>query len=90
MMRIEHDNIMHKILNEIHTDRFRMDLQALFSVYNSGAQHRPWKIIIFLTHLFNARKASLTSRVTSFYSNIRAKLACIDIQTNVTQAYLAY
>jgi hypothetical protein len=64
-----------------------MDLQAVFSVYNGGA----WTVENnkILTHLFNARKASLASRVPSFYSNIRAKLACIDIQTDVTQAYLA-
>jgi 1,2-phenylacetyl-CoA epoxidase PaaB subunit len=52
--------------------------------------HRPWKIIIFLTHLFNARKASLTSRVPSFYSNIRAKSVCLFTETNVTQAYLEW
>jgi hypothetical protein len=35
--------------------------------------HRPWKITIFLTHLFTTRKASLASGVPSFCSNIRAK-----------------
>jgi hypothetical protein len=64
-----------------------MDLQALFSVYNGGGQTVENTKI--LTHLFNARKASLASGVPSFCSNIRAKLARIDIQTEVTQAYLA-
>jgi hypothetical protein len=67
---------------------FQVDLRTYFTKCNE--MDRPWKIIIFLTHLFNARKASLTSRVPSFYSNFNSKRACIYIQTNVTQAYLAY
>jgi hypothetical protein len=65
-----------------------MVLQALFSVYNGGAQTVENNKI--LTHLFNARKAILASGVPSFCSNVRAKVARIDIQTDVTQAYLAY
>jgi hypothetical protein len=67
---------------------FRMDLQALFSVYNGGGQTVENNKI--LMHLFNARKASLTSRVPSFYSNIRAKWASKVTQTDVTQAYLEW
>jgi hypothetical protein len=56
-----------------------MVLQALFSVYNGGAQTVENNKI--LTHLFNARKAGLASGVPSFYSNIRANSARIDVQT---------
>jgi hypothetical protein len=66
---------------------FRMDLQALFSVYNGGGQTVENNKI--LTHLFKARKASLASGVPSFYSNIRANSARIVNERNVTQAYLA-
>jgi hypothetical protein len=66
--------------------KFRMDLYALFSVYNGGAQTVENNKI--LTHLFNARKARLASGVPSFCSNISPKLAPIVIQTDVTQAYL--
>jgi hypothetical protein len=45
-----------------------MDLQALISVYNGDAQTAENNNI--LTHLFNARKASLASGVPSFCSNI--------------------
>jgi hypothetical protein len=48
-----------------------MDLQALFSVYNSGARMVENNKI--LTHLFNARKANLASRVPSFFSNFNSK-----------------
>jgi hypothetical protein len=65
---------------------FRMDLHALFSVYNGGA--RTVENNKILTHLFNARKASLASRVASFYSILNSKWARMIIQTNVTQAYL--
>jgi hypothetical protein len=61
-----------------------MDLYALFSVYNGGAQMVENNKI--LTHLFNAIKASLASGVPSFCSNIRAKLARLFTETNVTQA----
>jgi hypothetical protein len=64
-----------------------MVLQALFSVYNGGAQ--TVENNKNLTHLFNARKTSLASGVPSFCSNIRANLARIVNETNVTQAYLA-
>jgi hypothetical protein len=67
---------------------FRVDLRTYFTKCNE--MDRPWKIIIFLTHLFTARKASLTSRVPSFCSNIRANLARIVNETNVTQAYLEW
>jgi hypothetical protein len=50
---------------------FRVDLRTYFTKCNE--MDRPWKIIIFLTHLFNARKASLASRVPSFYSNFNSK-----------------
>jgi hypothetical protein len=63
-----------------------MDLHALFSVYNGGA--RTVENNEILTHLCNARKASLASRVPSFCSNISPKLACILIQTDITQAYV--
>jgi ABC-type proline/glycine betaine transport system permease subunit len=45
-----------------------MDLRGLFPVYNSGVRMVENNII--LTHLFNARKASLASGVRSFCSNI--------------------
>jgi hypothetical protein len=50
---------------------FRMNLQALFSVYNGDV--RTVESNKILTHLFNARKASLASRVPSFYSNFNSK-----------------
>jgi hypothetical protein len=50
---------------------FRMNLYALFSVYNGGA--RTVENNKIMTHLFNARKASLASRVPSFCSNISSK-----------------
>jgi hypothetical protein len=61
-----------------------MDLYALFSVYNGGAQTVENNKI--LKHLFNARKARLASGVPSFCSNIRAKLAHLFNETNATQA----
>jgi hypothetical protein len=67
---------------------FRMVLQAMFSVYNGGAQ--TVENDKNLTHLFNARKASLASGVPSFCSNIRANLARIVNETNVAQAYLEW
>jgi hypothetical protein len=69
------------------TGAFQVDLRTYFTKCNE--MDRQWKIIIFLTHLFNARKASLASGVPSFCSNIRANLAGIVNETNVTQAYLA-
>jgi hypothetical protein len=65
-----------------------MDQHALFLVYNGGA----WTVENnkILTHLFNARKASLASGVRSFCSNINPELACIVIQTDVAQAYLEW
>jgi hypothetical protein len=63
-----------------------MVLQALFSVYNCGAQ--TVENSKNLRHLFNARKASLDSGVPSFCSNIRANLARRVNETNVTQAKL--
>jgi hypothetical protein len=55
---------------------FLPDLYALFyKICNE--MDRWWKIIIFIMHLFNARKASLASRVPSFCSNISPKLARI-------------
>jgi hypothetical protein len=50
---------------------FRVDPRTYFTQCNK--MDRRWKIIIFTTHLFNARKASLTSRVPSFCSNISSK-----------------
>jgi hypothetical protein len=81
------------LLTELYPDHiplgmFRMVLQALFSVYNGGAQ--TVENNKNLTHHFNARKASLASRVPSFCSNIRANLARIVNETDVTQAYLEW
>jgi hypothetical protein len=50
---------------------FRVDPRTYFTQCNK--MDRRWKIIIFTTHLFNARKASLTSRLPSFCSNISSK-----------------
>jgi anti-anti-sigma regulatory factor len=60
-----------------------MDLHGLFSVYNSGV----WTVENnkILTHLFNARKASLARGVRSFCSNINPELARIVIQTDVIE-----
>jgi hypothetical protein len=65
-----------------------MDLQTLFSVYNGGG--RTVENSKILTHLFNARKASLASRVPSFYLNFNSKWARIVIQTDVTQVYVEW
>jgi hypothetical protein len=46
---------------------FRMDLYGL--LLNRTEAHRRWKIITFLTHLFNARKASLASTNIYISSN---------------------
>jgi hypothetical protein len=73
--------------NDLRIGAFRVDPRTYFTKCNK--MDRRWKIIIFLTHLFNARKASLASGVPSFCSNIRAHLARIVNETNVTQAYLA-
>jgi hypothetical protein len=65
-----------------------VDLYTLLLEKNRGAL--PVENNNILTQLFNARKASFASGVPSFCSNIRANSARIDIQTDVTQAYLAY
>jgi hypothetical protein len=66
---------------------FRVDLRTYFTKCNE--MDRRWKIIIFLTHLSSARKGGLSSKVPFFCSNVRANLARIVNETNVTQAYLA-